>query len=214
MSACFQSFRAQVQKIFWKEHYALSYFPKKGHCPVCVTISSRCCSSTAQKKDSKELVYIGTLASQIRGIKIFSLLTSGMGICGQPILIEQASKLGSKPLIVAVCGILGIFTFVTPVLLHLITRKYVTEIWYDESTGKYTATTLTFFMREKDLEFTPGDVEIPDIMGIFSSFIVKGVPLFVEPTTFKKTSHYGKIMGFDKPIDFKLGVQSDDSAKK
>lgn len=52
---------------------------------------------------------------------------------------------------------------------------------------------------------------VPEIPGMFTSFLVKpksgsGKPiaLFVDPKLFDDPSHYVKIMGFDKPIDFKF----------
>lgn len=45
--------------------------------------------------------------------------------------------------------------------------------------------------------------------GLFTSVIAKGKPLFLDPTQFADTSHYARIMGFDKPIDFKLYQQAD-----
>lgn len=60
--------------------------------------------------------------------------------------MEQGSKLGGAPMMYFLCGVVGFFTFVTPVLLHVITKKYVTEITYDESTEEYTATTISFFL--------------------------------------------------------------------
>lgn len=39
---------------------------------------------------------------------------------------------------------------------------------------------------------------------MFTSIVAKNVPLFLDPRMFKDASHYAKIMGYDKPIDFKL----------
>jgi len=33
---------------------------------------------------------------------------------------------------------------------------------------------------------------------------VKGKPLFADPRNFDVPEHYGKLMGFDKAMDFKL----------
>lgn len=40
---------------------------------------------------------------------------------------------------------------------------------------------------------------------MFTSFVVHKRPLFIEPTLFEDPEHYVRIMGLDKPIDFKLG---------
>jgi hypothetical protein len=93
-------------------------------------------------------VYYGNLTSQIRAVKIFSLLLSVTGLALQPILIQQVPTLGT-PTVVAMFGFLGFFTFVTPVSLHMITKKYVTHIYFDSSTGNYSAICLTFLLREK-----------------------------------------------------------------
>lgn len=94
-------------------------------------------------------VYNGILTPQIRMVKVFSLATSLGGIVAQPILLEQASKIGGTPMIVAICGFAGFFTFVTPLLLHLITKRYVTELHYDDAKKEYTASTITFLLQKQ-----------------------------------------------------------------
>lgn len=39
---------------------------------------------------------------------------------------------------------------------------------------------------------------------MFTSFEVNGKGFFIEPKLFEYPEHYARIMGFDKPIDFKL----------
>lgn len=92
----------------------------------------------------------------------------------------------------------------TPFLLHFVTKKYVTHLTYDSDKGQYTAETITFFLRKEKTTFTPDDVKVPDVPGMFTSMLVKGKPLFVDPRMFPDPEHYVKIMGYDKPIDFKL----------
>jgi len=41
---------------------------------------------------------------------------------------------------------------------------------------------------------------------MFTSFVVKKRPLFVDPALFDDPEHYVRIMGYDKPIDFKLNL--------
>lgn len=106
---------------------------------------------------------VGTLTPNITSVKLFSLTTSVAGVVAQPILYEQADKLGSStPVILAVCGFVGFFTFVTPFLLHTITKRYVTEITFDARTHEYTATTLSFFLRKHKLKFKVEDVRVPE----------------------------------------------------
>lgn len=114
-------------------------------------------------------------------------------------------------MIAVLCGTVGFFTFVTPFLLHVITKRYVTELFYDPKTREYTAVIITFFLVKKQIKFRVEDVTVPEIPGMFTSFLVKpksgrGKPiaLFVDPKLFDDPTHYVKIMGFDKPIDFKF----------
>lgn len=66
------------------------------------------------------------------------------------------------------------------------------------------------------MTFTPEDVKVPDVPGMFTSIIVKDTPLFLDPNSFDNPDHYVKIMGYDKPIDFKLNLneKSTEDSKK
>lgn len=93
-------------------------------------------------------IYHGTLSSKMKAVKIFSLSTSAAGLAAQPILLEQGAKLGGTAMAVFLCGFAGFFTFVTPLFLHFITKKYVTEIHYSPAKDEYTATTISLFLRK------------------------------------------------------------------
>lgn len=154
-------------------------------------------------------------------MKVFSLTTSLAGLIAQPVLYEQAAKLGSStPVIVAVCSFVGFFTFVTPFLLHVITKRYVTELHYDPLTNEYDATVITFYLTKQHVKFKVEDVHVPEVPGMFTSFIVnrkgskKPVSLFIDPKLFEDPMHYVKIMGYDKPIDFKLNLTEKEESKK
>ncbi|CAH2037710.1 unnamed protein product, partial [Iphiclides podalirius] len=142
-------------------------------------------------------------------------VSCGFSRCDCPDPME-ASSIGSTSLLVAICSVVGFFTFVTPLLLHLVTKKYVTDIHYDPETSTYKAVTYNFFLVPKKLEFKPNDVVVPDIPGMFTTMKAKGTPLFIEARHFNDPLHYAKIMGYDKPMDFKLGnvEDSESNAKK
>lgn len=163
---------------------------------------------------------LGTLTPNIKSVKVFSLSTSVMGLVAQPVLIAQAAKLGSSaPVTFAVCSFVGFFTFVTPFLLHVVTKRYVTELHYDPVTKEYIATIISFFLIKQEVTFKVEDVHVPEIPGMFTSFLVtpkgskKPVALFVEPKLFEDPTHYVKIMGYDKPIDFKMNFTEDGKQK-
>lgn len=155
-------------------------------------------------------IYHGILSTQIKMVKFFSLSTSILGLSVQPILFQKV--LGTNAgILVAVGSFVGFFTFVTPLLIHWITKKYVTSLEYDPKRDVYSATTLSFFLLEKKIHFTVDDVKVPEVPGMFTTFLVKNRPLFVDPRMFKELEHYGRLMGYDKPIDFHLGEQDEKS---
>lgn len=96
----------------------------------------------------------------------------------------------------------------------------MTELHYDPLTQEYIATTISFFLTKKLLRFKIEDVTVPEVPGMFTSFHVKTkdmrkpAALFVEPKLFTDPTHYVKIMGYDKPIDFKLNFEEKASQKK
>lgn len=60
---------------------------------------------------------------------------------------------------------------------------------------------------------------MPDVPGPFTTVTVltpgvtKPVPLFFAPEAFIKPSHYGRFMGYDKPIDLELNTVDNQKLK-
>lgn len=108
-------------------------------------------STSTTETTSTNQIYSGTLTPKIRAVKAFSLSTSILGLMSQPLLIEKTSQLGGTSIVILVCSFVGFFTFVTPLVLHFITKKYVTEINYDPKTDEYTATTLSILLMKKEV---------------------------------------------------------------
>lgn len=96
------------------------------------------------------LIYSGPLTRQMRSLKVFSLTTSGMGLGMQPVLWEKAGEVHLAAN-VAVFGMVGFFTFVTPFLIHSLCKKYVTEISYDPKKDEYEAITFNLFLRKRQV---------------------------------------------------------------
>lgn len=131
---------------------------------------------TQPKEDTKtEIIYYGPLTPQIRAVKIFSLSSSTAGLLAQPIILREANTIGSTGLLIAICSVVGFFTFITPLLLHLITKKYVTEIRYDSDTSTYYATTITFFLAKKQVSLA---LKLNFIIYIGSSVLTVTISLF------------------------------------
>ncbi|XP_012534799.1 transmembrane protein 70 homolog, mitochondrial [Monomorium pharaonis] len=173
-----------------------------------------------QKNIDKTEIYYGPLARQIKALKLFSLLTSCGGLMIQPILYTKAVENDNIGVVLGIFACIGFFAITTPLLIHMITKKYVTHLYYDAKEDKYIANTYSLFARTKQLTFTPQDVVVPDVTGMFTNCVIKNTPLFLEQSFFHDSSHYIRIMGYDKPIDFKLNNQTvtmdckDDKNKK
>lgn len=108
-------------------------------------------NSTSSQPETKNQIYAGPLTPKIRAVKVFSLTTSIVGLASQPMLIEKSSQIGGTSIVILVCSFVGFFTFVTPLVLHFITKKYVTEINYDPAKDEYTATTLSLFLTRTEV---------------------------------------------------------------
>lgn len=109
-------------------------------------------------ENGAEIIYTGKFQSRIVRVKFFSLSTSLMGLAAQPLLLEKGMEMGGPGLATFLCSLAGIFTFITPVLLHLISKKYVIKITHDPKTDEYVATTISFFLTKKEVKF---DRQIP-----------------------------------------------------
>jgi len=57
------------------------------------------------------------------------------------------------------------FTFATPLLIHMVCRKYVTALYYNHKEDSYTAVTTSLLLRPKKLTFKSEDVKVPDLPG-------------------------------------------------
>lgn len=96
------------------------------------------------------VIYEGALSAQLKRLKLFSMSTSSMGLLMQPMLISKISEVGKAPIAAALTTIC-FFTYGTPFLIHLLSKRYITEIIYTPATDKYTAITYSFFLRRKEV---------------------------------------------------------------
>jgi len=160
-------------------------------------VLSRWCHNST--KEAEQEIYNGILSTQIKLVKVFSLTTSCIGLGFQPILYTYSSA--NAAVVLGAGAFLSFFTFATPLLIHSISKKYVTKLYYNQVEDKYTAIVYSIFIKPKKIEFKVTDVEVPDIPGMFTTFKANSVPLFVEGSQFNDITHYGKIMGYDKPLD-------------
>lgn len=156
-----------------------------------------------ERNSGADVIYVGTLARYVRIVKVFSLSTSVAGICLQPFIYQ---KLSALPVILAVAvgGFASFFIYLTPVLLHLISKRYVTEMTLDPVSGDYTATTYTFFLRKKIHRFTADNVTVPNVPRLFTSIRVHGVPLFIDRDLFTDPRHFIQLFKYTNPLEWEI----------
>ncbi len=182
------------------------------------------CQEVDPNDNSGEVeVYKGILSAQIKLVKGFSLTTSLIGLACQPVIYYKAQTAQSLGLVVATGAFISFFTFATPFLIHFVSKKYVTALYYNSQDDSYTAVTYGILLRPKkvrpnslsfreninypfcsfQIKFRLRDVQVPDIPGMFTTFKAGNVPLFVDGQQFYQPQHFGKIMGYDKPLNLR-----------
>lgn len=158
--------------------------------------------------DGEHEIYQGILSTQIKLVKTFSLTTSLIGLASQPLIYYKIQTSANVALAIGAGTFISFFTFATPLLIHWISKKYVTKVFYNRKLDAYTAVTYNFWLRHKKVQFKPEDVVVPDIPGMFTTFKVNNTPMFVDAAMFSDIRHFGKIMGYDKPLTLHQSITS------
>uniref|UniRef100_A0A8D2IQN8 Transmembrane protein 70 n=1 Tax=Varanus komodoensis TaxID=61221 RepID=A0A8D2IQN8_VARKO len=155
-----------------------------------------------------------TAREVLLSVKFFSYSTSICSLSIMPtILFKTGLGVDSLPMQIVFCSIIGFFTFITPVMLHLITRGYVIRLYHKGETDTYTAITYNVILAEKKTVFHQKDVKIPAISRLFTTFYAKTKSMLVNPSLFEYPQDYNHLMGYDKPfmLDLEEPNQSTES---
>ena len=170
-------------------------------------LSTPAADCDGNKMSEDRLIYVGTLARMVRFVKLFSLSTSLVGLSLQPTLYQHASQLPAFAA-AAVGGVVGFFILVTPVLLHLVTKRYVIRMTLDDKTGQFTAFTYTLLLRERKTSFSANAVSTPNVPGLFTTIRINGkLPLFIDPDLFIDKTAFLKLMKYDEPLEWEIKTE-------
>ncbi|NXD19500.1 TMM70 protein, partial [Spelaeornis formosus] len=164
-----------------------------------VAVHSRSTSSPHDHPEYGRLVYKGNLAKAVLGVKFFSYSTSIFNLFMMPYIMLK-SGIGVESLLVqaAFYGLIAVFTFVTPITLHILTKGYVIRLYYKDEVDTYAAVTYNAILKEKVTVFHQKDVKIPDITKMFTTFYAKTKSMLVNPMLFPDPQDYNHLMGYDK----------------
>ncbi|KAM9388052.1 transmembrane protein 70, mitochondrial [Phaethornis superciliosus] len=180
-----------------------------------VAARSLCTPSPHDHPEHGRLVYKGNLAKAVLGVKFFSYSTSIFNLFMMPyIMLKTGVGFESVFLQAAFYGLIGFFTFVTPVTLHVLTKGYVVRLYYKEEMDTYTAITYSAILAEKATVFHQKDVKIPDITKMFTTFYAKTKSMLVNPSLFPNPQDYNHLMGYDKSFYINLEEEEEDGERK
>uniref|UniRef100_A0A0K0FZU2 Transmembrane protein 70 homolog, mitochondrial (inferred by orthology to a human protein) n=1 Tax=Strongyloides venezuelensis TaxID=75913 RepID=A0A0K0FZU2_STRVS len=122
--------------------------------------------------------------------KIFSLSSSALGVVMIPALTNylwvSATEHPSMMIFTILANtFLGILTF-TPLLLHVLVKRFVSNIYYNHDTKTFTSIHYNFFLKKMAMHFKASDVvdpdEAPEAKRLYlplATVFIKGMPLLV-----------------------------------
>ena len=139
-------------------------------------------SSGANDRDQGKWkkVYEGPLSKPVRLVKMFSLSTAAASLIGSPIIVffgKQSVPYVGKLAIAAVMCFAGCGT---TTLLHLLTKSYVHQMYFDPDSKMFAVETLSLFCRQTRSEFSVDDIALNREEKLFSSFRALGRNYFIH----------------------------------
>ncbi|KAL4234098.1 Transmembrane protein 70 [Mactra antiquata] len=149
------------------------------------------------------LVYFGRLSPYTKRLKILSLTTSALAAFAQPFILSAARD--DMLIKAGILATLASCVLATPFAVHFVTKKYVTDIYFNSDTKVFTLTTRGFFLQKKELEYKAEDVEFPFVPRAFVSHLIKGKSFFIEECEFRGKEIYMHMVGFDKEFTLQKG---------
>jgi len=199
----------QLGKLLTQTNCSVSYLPHQ---------LRACHSGTTTKSDidpesglpfhhpeKGTLMYAGKLSQAIKGLKLFSLSTSFLAVVSQPLILASATDDFKFK-----AGLLGTFSVMvmsTPVMVQYVTKKYVTDVYYNSDSKIFTLAYRSLFLRRKEFQYEAKDVKVPLLGGMFTTHMIKGRPFFIELSEFRSKQVYIHMVGYDKPMDDPSGVK-------
>ncbi|XP_029036983.1 transmembrane protein 70 homolog, mitochondrial [Osmia bicornis bicornis] len=175
-----------------------------------------CAKHFSTKNDGnsdRELIYEGYLTKRIRRLKLFSFFTSAGSIISLPAIYMKAVHDDNLANMGIMFAFLNLVLTLTPLFIHLTTKRYVTEMYYYPKEDMYGANVYGLFLNKRQLKFTKDDVDVPESGGMLTSCKIQGNPLLFGEEDFKDARHYFIIMGYNDPIDFEMGTNAAGTGK-
>jgi hypothetical protein len=164
-----------------------------------------------------KLVYVGKLDKPFKAAKSLSLASSIGGAICYPLMLPKILEETSIFVAIGYTIISATFVVLTPSLIQLICKRYLTSLYYHEQTGQFTGFYKNFFMIQRQIRFRAEDVQVPPITGMFTSMLIKNKPFFINHDDFNDKPVLMKMLGYDKEFDFSKytkDIQDDNDGTK
>lgn len=156
------------------------------------------------------LVYVSPLTRRVKSLKAVSFVSSILGFYVLPHVVLKTPTFAGQ---LAAALSISFLIFGTPLLLHNLVKRLVTRIYYNEETNTFTTSTISLFLREKTLSFTPEEVEISPRM--VSAIAVQGHHLLISQEDFFDPDMYRKLLDFDKKLaEFNLSPEEEEKLRQ
>ncbi len=163
-------------------------------------------------ESEERLIYSApqSMVKMIKIIKTFSISTTLIAGGVQPFIYQQILS-SSSPFAIGFASVTSLGVVMSPLILNWFTKRYVTQLYYDFETQLFKAWVLNLFNRKVSITYKADEVLVPEILGIFTTYTVgaKKKPLFVDPNFVIDFNTYKMMLGYDKPIDFKINKSRD-----
>ncbi|KAI6656968.1 hypothetical protein LOD99_16269 [Oopsacas minuta] len=169
-------------------------------------ISGKLDSKRYESNTQSKLVYSGPFSPAVRAIKLVSLVSSFTALSISPFLLafgKEGIPLLGKSMIVSITLLAS---WGTTGLLHLLTRAYIHNLYYNETQEIFTAHTTTLFYRTRVTRIHASDIHQPaDGFGaFFTTFVAKQKPFYLHQEIMRESNPelYMRILGMStKKID-------------
>jgi len=142
-------------------------------------VEKRFVSDIGSKSEDGVLLYKGKEGNRLRRILAIFYSSSLVVGCGAPMMFPLASQS-----LLATCFLsfnIFVFVFLNPLLFYQFGRRHVNELYHNPVTDKYTATIISpFVYKDKKIVFKATECQMPAVPSAFTSFYVKGNPLFIN----------------------------------
>ena len=153
-------------------------------------------SVRSNSSDSKgSLVYTGPLTKAVRSLKIFSLITACCTVTFSPIIVYLGNP--ATPIVgrIAIASLVTTVGVSTTFILHWFVKSYVSNLYFNQATGRVTVETFSIFGRKKETSFHISEATPPDSVSAFSTFQGGGKSFFMHTELFEDPYLLRQLLG-------------------